>query len=200
MVHIGVDDLKRQIAGDGGDHGVAEADHETPLTAEVARRIGCDARLLGCVDDADGNPLRLGRTKRVVSRALRRALLRRDRGCRFPGCTHSRWLHAHHMIHWLDEGRTEIENLVMLCSKHHRAVHEHGWEIVMTEVGFDAVPPDPTRVIVAPVGRVDEVDGAADVMPEPGWHGQRWDLATCVEVLLWTEERYQRAGPMAAAA
>ena len=65
----------------------------------------------------------------MVNPSLKRALLARDQGCRFPGCTHTKWLDAHHVVHWADGGETTLENLVMLCSKHHRLLHEGGFEI-----------------------------------------------------------------------
>jgi hypothetical protein len=77
--------------------------------------------------ERDGRPLSVGRRKRTIPPALRRALAARDQGCRFPGCTHQRFLHAHHIHHWARGGPTVLENLVHLCSHHHRLVHEGGF-------------------------------------------------------------------------
>lgn len=97
----------------------------------VAKRIACDARLQVGVEDAVGGALGDGREERVVGRKLRRRLHRRDRGmCRFPGCSIRRRLHAHHVIHWANGGPTELDNLVLLCHRHHRSVHEGGWNII----------------------------------------------------------------------
>jgi predicted restriction endonuclease len=60
---------------------------------------------------------------------LRRALLARDRHCRFPGCTHERWLAAHHVVHWADGGETSLDNTLLLCSSHHRLLHEGQFRI-----------------------------------------------------------------------
>ena len=73
--------------------------------------------------------LNLSRKHRLVQPALRRALEARDRGCRFPGCSHERWLDAHHVVHWADGGETSLENTLLLCSRHHRFLHEGGFAI-----------------------------------------------------------------------
>jgi HNH endonuclease len=93
-----------------------------PLSS--ARRILCDAALETLLTDLDGTPLHLGRRTRVVRRRLRRAVHLRDGRCRFPGCTRRGWLDAHHIVHWLDGGPTDIDNLLSLCRFHHRLVHE----------------------------------------------------------------------------
>jgi hypothetical protein len=73
--------------------------------------------------------LSLGRKRRTVSPALRRALDARDRGCRFPGCVRTRFVDAHHVRHWSRGGETNLENLVLLCRRHHRLVHERGYAL-----------------------------------------------------------------------
>ena len=102
---------------------------KSDLPIETVRRLCCDGAIVPLVEDEKGKPTGLGRKHRVVSPSLKRALLARDQGCRFPGCTHSKWLDAHHVVHWADGGETTPENLVMLCSKHHRLLHEGGFEI-----------------------------------------------------------------------
>jgi 5-methylcytosine-specific restriction endonuclease McrA len=70
-------------------------------------------------------PLELGRQTAVVPTAVRRALILRDKRCRFPGCDRPhRWCDAHHVVHWADGGANSLSNLVLLCRRHHRAVHE----------------------------------------------------------------------------
>jgi hypothetical protein len=110
----------------GGD-GLADTPTAVPVTS--ARRILCDAAIESLFADGDGDEMRLGRRSRVVRRRLRRAVRLRDGGCRFPGCTRQGWLDAHHIIHWLDDGLTDLENLLSLCRFHHRRVHESGWTI-----------------------------------------------------------------------
>jgi 5-methylcytosine-specific restriction endonuclease McrA len=99
------------------------------LAPETVRRLGCDAALVR-VTERDGRPLSAGRRTRTIPPALRRALRSRDHECcRFPGCTHRRFLHAHHIHHWARGGETKLENLIQLCSHHHRLVHEGGFGV-----------------------------------------------------------------------
>jgi hypothetical protein len=100
---------------------------DVPL--ETARRLTCDGSVVTLTVDGDGEPLNVGRRQRTVAPAIRRAVHARDRHCRFPGCTHTRWLDAHHVRHWSRGGETGVENLVLLCSRHHRLVHEGGYEM-----------------------------------------------------------------------
>jgi hypothetical protein len=102
--------------GRGGDGGLADR-----LRAAVAM-------LPPVLGDAPAQPLEVGRTSRVVSAAQRAALVVRDRGCAFPGCSRPpAWCEAHHLRHWLHGGPTDLANLALLCRTHHRAVHEGGW-------------------------------------------------------------------------
>src|SRR5690606_24279961 len=99
------------------------------LPVETVRRIACDSDLIVLVEDRNGNPLSVGRKTRVVPAAIERALWARDKGCRFPGCGRRRWVHAHHIEHWAAGGETCLDNLVLLCSKHHVLLHEGGFSI-----------------------------------------------------------------------
>jgi hypothetical protein len=107
--------------------GSAELDVLGPISREVARRLACDAKVMLSADDEAGRSLDLGRTRRNPSDAQRMEIRRRDKGCRFPGCTHTEFTDVHHVEHWVDGGRTDVANLVELCDQHHRAVHEMGW-------------------------------------------------------------------------
>jgi hypothetical protein len=112
------------LAGAGGG---AELDVLGPLSPEVARRLACDAKVLVSADDREGGSLNLGRARRGPSDLQRIAIRRRDKGCRFPGCTHTEFTDVHHVRHWADGGATDLPNLVELCDHHHRCVHEMGW-------------------------------------------------------------------------
>ncbi|HJP66362.1 MAG TPA: DUF222 domain-containing protein [Actinomycetota bacterium] len=103
----------------------AELDHVGPVTTRTARFIACDAAVSRIVVDARSEPLDVGRKSAVVPAAMRRAVIVRDRHCRFPGCDrpHS-WCDAHHITHWADGGETKLENLILLCRRHHRLVHQ----------------------------------------------------------------------------
>jgi hypothetical protein len=95
------------------------------IEPDTARKLACDTDLLGAVLDRHRGVLALGRTRRLVTRALRRALIIRDHGlCQFTGCHQTRHLKAHHLIHWADGGPTDLDNLILLCQFHHTAVHE----------------------------------------------------------------------------
>lgn len=103
--------------------------HDGPaVPSETARRLACDGEIEVAAARSDGS-LDLGRSRRVVSAALRTSLERRDGGCRFPGCDRRHGLHAHHVEHWAHGGRTDRDNLDLLCRHHHRLVHEEGFTI-----------------------------------------------------------------------
>jgi hypothetical protein len=108
--------------------GRRELDAGLAISDDTARRILCDAALVP-IAEAGGAPLSVGRRTRTVPAALRRALRSRDGGCRFPGCTHDRFVDAHHIQHWADGGETSVENLVHLCRRHHRLIHEGGFSV-----------------------------------------------------------------------
>jgi Domain of unknown function (DUF222)/HNH endonuclease len=96
------------------------------LSAETVRRIACDASLVTSLE-RDGEPLNVDCKRRTVPAAVRRALERRDRRCRYPGCEHRLGLDAHHIQHWAHGGETSLENLLLLCRMHHRLLHEGGY-------------------------------------------------------------------------
>jgi hypothetical protein len=97
--------------------------HLGPALPDALRRlIGCDARLRPLAEVA-GVSLSVGRAQRIVADRTRMAVEDRDGGCRAPGCGATRWLQVHHVIHWEDGGPTDTDNLVALCSRHHRLHH-----------------------------------------------------------------------------
>ena len=104
------------------------------VSAETARRMACDAATVTMHHGPGGEILDVGRRTRTISPALRRALAARDRQCRFPGCGNVR-CDVHHLEHWADGGRTALDNLVLLCRRHHRAVHEEGFRVTLDAAG-----------------------------------------------------------------
>lgn len=100
---------------------------EMPI--ETIRRLACDASITVVTEDQQGNPLNVGRKHRIVPPRLRRALWARDRGCTFPACKNKKFVEAHHLKHWTDGGETSANNTVLLCSHHHRLVHEGALQI-----------------------------------------------------------------------
>ncbi|MEX0753811.1 MAG: DUF222 domain-containing protein [Actinomycetota bacterium] len=107
-----------------GDSVVGQLDHVGSVGASTVRALACDASVTRVVLSGTSQPLDVGRATPVVPAAMRRAAIVRDRGCRFPGCDRPhRWCDAHHVVHWADGGPTAIDNLLLLCRRHHRLVH-----------------------------------------------------------------------------
>ena len=110
-----------QAMGGGG----GELDHVGPVDPEIARRMACDASIMRVVLAGPSEPLDVGRRTPVIPPAMRRAVIVRDRHCRFPGCDRPHpWCDAHHVLHWADGGPTALPNLLLLCRRHHRMVHQ----------------------------------------------------------------------------
>ena len=105
--------------------GIGRAD----LPIDTVKRLSCDGSLVTVLEDERGTPLDVGRKQRTVPTPLKRALYSRDRGCSFPGCERKRYLDAHHLTHWAEGGDTSLENLTLLCTHHHRCLHEGGFRI-----------------------------------------------------------------------
>ena len=124
-------------------------DWSGPISAEAARRLACDARVIPVVLGANGQPLDVGRASYPVTQAIWRALVARDGGCAFNGCDRPpEWTEAHHTIHWADGGTTSVENCCLLCDHHHRVIHHHGWDIALINGAIHVIPPpwiDPQR-------------------------------------------------------
>lgn len=111
------------------DDAIAVFQDGTCVSAETSRRLACDAAVVQVVEDPDGKPLSVGRARRTIPAALKRALSHRDGTCRFPGCSNRLYLDGHHLRHWADGGETGLDNLCLLCRRHHTFVHEHGYRI-----------------------------------------------------------------------
>ena len=157
------------------------------VSAETARRMACDAATVSMHHGPGGEILDVGRRTRTISPALRRALAARDRQCRFPGCGNS-----HHLEHWADGGRTALDNLVLLCRRHHRAVHEEGFRVTLdADGGVQFVGPDGRPLPEAPpapawagpaLQPTNDGLSAAGIEIDadtgtPSWRGERLDLA-----------------------
>jgi hypothetical protein len=132
MLHV---EMPTGVAAGEGLCGTLEVDHgAVDVSAETSRRVSCDASVIPIRHGADGAVLDIGRKTRAVPPSIRRALEGRDRNCRFPGSTAHR-CDAHHIEHWVDGGVTSLDNLVLLCRGHHRAVHEGGFTVRRHETG-----------------------------------------------------------------
>jgi hypothetical protein len=149
------------------------------------------------VHGSGGTVLDVGRKTRVISTAMRRALRFRDKGCRFPGCTNTRWVDAHHIVHWVRGGRTDLANLILLCRHHHRVVHEGGYTIGQPRPGrFTFTRPDGTLLPHAPEPAAIDPDAGpehlhdARIAPDTitgHWAGEHLDLGLTVARLLLTK-------------
>ncbi|MGH2571424.1 MAG: DUF222 domain-containing protein [bacterium] len=180
---------------DPAAEGRSELEDGVRVSAETSRRLACDAGVVAIVEDGEGNALSVGRKRRTVPPAMRRALAARDKGCRFPGCTHARFLEAHHVRHWADGGETSMENLVHLCSFHHRELHEGGlrierdpngelvfknrWDLLLENA---PAPPQP--------GSVDRLlrendNLGIDARTIPLWGGDPIDYGITIAALFW---------------
>src|SRR5205823_784952 len=108
--------------------GQSVLDDGVHVSAETSRRLACDATRVVMRHDPDGRVTEVGARTRTIPPALRRALHHRDRACRFPGCAR-RFGQGHHIKHWANGGPTTLSNLALLCRRHHRAVHEEGYQV-----------------------------------------------------------------------
>jgi 5-methylcytosine-specific restriction endonuclease McrA len=184
---------------------LADADHPgqsvledgVRVSAETSQRLACDASRVVMRHDEEGHLLEIGARTRTIPPALRRALQHRDRGCRFPGCG-VRVGQGHHIRHWAQGGPTTLSNLALLCRRHHRAVHEEGFQV---ERGADgelefrhprgwAIPhvPAPPDLDADPVKWIRTRNEAEGITVDahtatPGWLGERLDLGYALDVL-----------------
>ena len=130
------------LRGELASRGVTEDGLE--LAPSVVRRLACDAEIIPVVLGSAGEVLDVGRSHRLVTAALWRALVQRDRHCAFPGCTRPPVMgHAHHVVPWFEGGETSLSNLVLLCGHHHRTVHQTPWQVrINSEDGLpEFLPP-----------------------------------------------------------
>ena len=130
VVHVDAEVLTRAAdPEDGSQVRRAHLDEGPALSLAVIERLACDGRISLTSHASDGRTLDMGRSTRRPTRRQRKALRRRDAGCNTPGCRTTRFLHAHHVIYWSQGGRTDLDNLVLLCGRHHRLLHEGAFTI-----------------------------------------------------------------------
>ena len=191
VVHVDAETLRERSAGR------CEIEGAAAIPAETARRLACDASLLSVLENEHGEPLDVGRKTRSIPPAIRRALNTRDAGCRFPGCTHRRYVDAHHIEHWADGGDTKLDNLVTLCRLHHRLVHEGEIRIeALAGGGWRFLHPDGRHFELIRCTESDDYDGdeLAETHAELGihidsdtaatrWRGERMDYELGVWIL-----------------
>ena len=175
-------------------HGAWLGDSQVPVSAETARRIACDAGKVR-ITHRSSQILSVGRKTRTIPPPIRRALEFRDQGCRFPGCT-SKHCDAHHIVHWADGGETKLSNLVLLCRRHHRLLHEGGFSVRMSEAGavrffhrrgrpLEQSPAPPPVGLHAARELVEHLEDAGILITGeesmPSWDGRPLDLPYVME-------------------
>lgn len=187
VVHVAAETLRNRVAG------CCEVEHGPSIAAETGRRFACDASVVTLLENAEGEPLNVGRKTRTVSAPLRRLLQARDKGCRFPGCGNARYIDAHHIQHWANGGETKPSNLVSLCRFHHRAVHEGGFDVVVLDDG--------ALRFVRPDGQAVECAGSAKPKVHGDWRrlpssegqwvyrGDRMDMSLALDILIQSAGR-----------
>jgi 5-methylcytosine-specific restriction endonuclease McrA len=185
------------VLADPDQPGQSVLEGGTRVSAETSRRLACDASRVVMRHDGDGRLLEIGARTRTIPPALRRALHHRDQGCRFPGCG-LRFTQGHHLRHWAHGGPTTLSNLALLCRRHHRAVHEEGYQVARLSDGAlqfrrpdgrplpdipppATVPADPVKALRARHDvqglRVNARTGCA------GWLGERLNVGWAIDVL-----------------
>ena len=170
----------------------------TGVSAETARRLACDCGVVHLTEDADGQPLSVGRRTRTIPTAIAR-----DSTCRFPGCTNRRFLDGHHLTHWIHGGDTALDNLCRLCPAHHRFDHERGVQIELRDGALcfihhgQPLPPEPPRTVDTALGwptiRADNAD--LEITAATGqcaWDGRPVDYELVVDSLLNLAQKFAR--------
>ncbi len=185
------------VLADPAQPGQSVLEEGSHVPAGTSQRLACDASRVVMRHDAEGQIVEVGVRTRTIPPALRRALLYRDRSCRFPGCT-VRVGQGHHVRHWAQGGPTTLSNLALLCRRHHRAVHEEGYQLERLPDGTlqfrrpngwllpdvpppAAVPADPVEVL-----RVQHAAQGLQLHARtglPGWLGERLDVGWAIGVL-----------------
>jgi hypothetical protein len=124
----------------------AEMEFSLPVSSKTIERLACDSSISRVLLDSESVVIDVGRSKRVVSGPGRRALKARDGSCRWPGCERpASWSAAHHVVHWIHGGTTDLDNLILLCHRHHWMVHEGNWQLVRSDDGrMLTIPPTVT--------------------------------------------------------
>jgi hypothetical protein len=195
------EDTAADAATAGAGARPARIENGPDLHPETLRRLCCDSGAVIVAHHQNNQRtgrrrstwMDVGRRTRIVPAALRRALQLRDRGCRFPGCTEQHFVDAHHVIYWSRGGPTALWNLVLLCRRHHRYVHEGGYRITTDRRGtYTFHRPDESLIPDAPrpTGGTPEALPAlhnATITPDttiPRWYGERLDLHYAVSVHL----------------
>jgi hypothetical protein len=145
VVTINIDDFADPATGPGA----ATTGFGARISAARARWLACDGTITRIVLGPDGQPLDVGRTKRIFPPHIRRAAENRDLHCVFTGCSApTHWCDLHHLVHWVDGGETSLDNSALLCERHHTQVH-HGFRVERQPDGrWHTYRPDGTQILI----------------------------------------------------
>jgi len=201
MVHVSAETLTADVSAETSEKGSGYIEDGPHVSAETSKRLCCDTSISRLVEDKNGAPLTIGRKSRVIPPPMRRALRARDRGCRFPGCTHTFFIDGHHIRHWSDSGETSLDNLVLLCRRHHRLVHEGGFGcerekdgriVFRNQLGRqigDSAHESPKNIenLIPQLKEKLEERHIHSTTCVTEWQGEKMDRALAVE-LLWQED------------
>jgi 5-methylcytosine-specific restriction endonuclease McrA len=186
-----------EVLADADAPGQSVLEDGARVPAGTSQRLACDASRVVMRHGRDGRVVEVDARTRTIPPAIRRALHHRDRGCRFPGCG-VRFGQGHHIRHWAHGGPTTLSNLALLCRRHHRAVHEDGYQLdrqpdgelrfrrpdgrLLPEVPLPPeMPLDPVKTLIAQ----NDAEGlhlhARTAMP--GWMGEHLDVGWAIDVL-----------------
>ena len=155
QVTASLDTLRGLAGSPAGD-----LEYSVPVSAATVQRLACDGTITRVVLAPESVVIDVGRARRVVAGAMRRALNARDGHCKWPRCDRpASWSDAHHVVHWTNGGDTDLANMILLCHRHHWMAHEGGWQLVRPKEGeVLAVPPRPPALT-----RVGAVAAVADL-------------------------------------
>ena len=208
VIHVDQAVLAERASVAESDPHRCELDAGPALALATVRRLCCDGTAVGILEGRDGEPLNIGRKSRAIPPAIRRAMLARDGGCRFPGCDRTRFCDGHHVKHWANGGETKLGNLVTLCSFHHTAVHEGGFGVTVTDDGvFVFTRPDGKRIpdsgsTMRTGPRLDETERFRGIVARLNpdldlkidattsrckWLGERMDYSAAIEAMQFRE-------------
>jgi hypothetical protein len=185
------------VLADADQPGQSVLEDGVHVSAGTSQRLACDASLVVMQHARDGRVVEVAARTRTIPPALRRALQHRDRGCRFPGCGLP-FGQGHHVRHWANGGPTTLSNLALLCRRHHRAVHEEGYQLDRDADGelrfrrpngrlLPEVPPPPPMP-ADPVHVIRERNESAGLRLDPhtatpGWLGEHLNVGYAIDVL-----------------
>jgi hypothetical protein len=137
QVTASIETLKGLAGAPGG-----EMEFSLPIASSIVQRMACDCSVTRVLLDQDSLVIDVGRSTPKIHPTLRKALEVRDKQCQWPGCEReASRCDGHHFVHWIAGGPTDLDNLTLLCRRHHRLVHEFGWQLVRVEGKITAVAP-----------------------------------------------------------